>query len=406
MNTKFVSCRICGEELALEASFGDMYVSDFISDSSEAVSGRLDIGKCTECGVVQLANNDVDLDFMYKDHYWYRSALNASMLSDLKDVVDSAEKFELSEGDVVLDIGTNDGSLFKFYSTPNLYKVGFDPAPNIIDVASSRCNFFENDYFTLDAYKHVGKKAKVITSIAMFYDLPYPLEFVSDISEVLDEDGVWIVQFTDLLSMLKVNAIDNICAEHLEYYRLFDVVSLVEPFGLEVFDVEYNNVNGGSIRIFIGFEGKHVVEDNVLSALIHEANYLLTDSIPKLTERIEVFSEKINKYLDETTGDVYGMAASTKGNTLLQLLKLDSKSIISIGEVNEDKFGLMTTGTLIPIVPEKEVLDAMPEVIIVLAWHFRKTFAKVLGKYIENGGTVLYPLPVPEVHTKTGVELL
>ena len=393
-----IVCRVCDGKLKEEISFGDVYVSDFISDPSEAVSSNLDIGKCVECGLVQLSSES-DLDFMYKDHYWYRSGLNASMLADLKDVVKSAEKFGLEDGDVVVDIGCNDGSLFDQYTVDGIYKVGFDPAPNLVDSAFDSCPMFVNDYFTSDAYLNIDK-AKIVTSIAMFYDLPDPKIFVSDITEILDEDGVWIIQFTDLLSMLSVNAIDNICAEHLEYYSLLDVVSLVSKFGLEVFDVEYNMVNGGSIRIFVGFKDKHNIRETVNISLVDEEIRLASDSLTKLVERIETFSEAINKAIDETDGLVYAMAASTKGNTLLQLLNLDSTKITAIGEINEDKFGLMTAGTNIPIIPEQEVLDANPALIIVLAWHFRDTFDKVLADYIENGGKVLYPLPVPEIHSK------
>ena len=396
-----VVCRLCGGKIDVDISFGDMYVSDFVSSPDEAVKGKLDIGSCVDCGVTQLAN-EVNLDSMYKDHYWYRSGLNNSMLADLEDVVKSAEKFGLEEEDVVVDIGCNDGSLFDFYTTPNLYKLGFDPAPNVFEQACNKCNLFINDYFTSTHF--ISKKAKVITSIAMFYDLPDPKKFVKEISDILSEDGVWIIQFTDLLSMLKANAIDNICAEHLEYYRLFDVVGLVSGFGLEVFDVEYNMVNGGSVRIFVGFSGKHEVSERLSSSLIYEEMYLATDNLSKLSDRIKEFSVAIKDAISSADGLVYAMAASTKGNTLLQLLELDSDDIVAIGEINEDKFGLMTAGTNIPIVPEQEVLDANPALIIVLAWHFRETFGKVLAEYIDNGGKVLYPLPVPEIHSKEDTE--
>jgi len=396
-----VVCRLCGGEIEVEVSFGDLYVSDFISTPDEAVKGRLDIGSCEECKVTQLAS-EVDLDFMYKDHYWYRSGLNSSMIADLKDVAMSVGKFGLEPGDVVVDIGCNDGSLFDQYVTEGLYTIGFDPAPNIFEQASSKCSLFINDYFTSTHF--ISKKAKAVTSIAMFYDLPDPKKFIKEVSSILDEDGVWIIQFTDLLSMLKANAIDNICAEHLEYYRLSDVCNIVSDSGLEVFDVSYNMVNGGSVRIFVGFKGKHEVSTQLISSLLYEEIYLESDNLTKLVERVEEFSVAINKAIDEADGLVYAMAASTKGNTLLQLLHLDSTKITAIGEINEDKFGLITAGTNIPIVPEQEVLDANPALIIVLAWHFRETFDKVFAEYIENGGKVLYPLPIPEIHSKEDVE--
>ena len=404
-----IRCRICSGDLYTVLDLGELYISDFLTDSQEGEKAPLSLGQCKRCGLTQL-EYDVNIDSLYKEHYWYRSSLNKSMLRDLEDIVlDIESRITLNDRDIVVDIGTNDGSLFNYYTNKNLIKVGFDPAPNLRDAAKSNCDIFINNYFSQHEWYNHGnyymtrnhQKAKVITSIAMFYDLPDPNKFVKDIKEVLDSSGMWVIQFTDLLSMIKVNAIDNICAEHLEYYRLRDIVKLMNVHGLEVFDVSYNKVNGGSIRIFVSYPGVFKKSKAVSKAYKAEGRYLRYDNLQFLQVRINLFRKFINNYLSKFNS-VYGMAASTKGSTLLQLLELDNKVIKAIGEINEDKFGLRTAGTNIPIIPETEVLEANPDVIIVLAWHFEETFNEVLKEYIRQGGRVLYPLPIPKICTNEG----
>ena len=397
-----VNCRVCNEKLVRELSLGELYISDFVKSKDDGVKSELELGKCQSCGLIQLSY-EPDLDFMYKDHYWYRSGLNASMLKDLENIVRDIEgRIDLYYDDLIIDIGTNDASLLTFYKYENLYKVGFDPAPNVKEYADVNCTEFINDYFKYDS--RFNKKAKVITSIAMFYDLPDPNKFVEDVKATLDEEGIWIIQFTDLYSMLRINAIDNICGEHIEYYKLSDVKRLVESHGLEIFDISYNDVNGGSVRIFIGYPNVYEVSFIVDYTIKYQNRYFETNNLTYLALKINSYKNRIWKYINsEVTGDIYGIAASTKGNTMLQILGFDSSNMKGIGEINEDKFGLFTSGTMIPILPEKEVLDNNPELIIVLAWHFRETFDNILKEYIENGGKVLYPLPIPELHTKEGV---
>jgi NDP-4-keto-2,6-dideoxyhexose 3-C-methyltransferase len=177
----------------------------------------------------------------------------------------------------------------------------------------------------------------------------------------------------------------------------------MEDHGLSVFDISYNEVNGGSIRIFISYPRAFKKSEDVYIALEEEREYFTRDNLYNLYLRIMYYKKAIKSYIESISGDVYGLAASTKGNTLLQVLELDSTIIKAIGEVNEDKFGLRTVGTNIPIIPEKEVLEKNPELIIILAWHFKDTFDKVLKDYIKNGGRVLYPLPSPRVYNNKGV---
>jgi len=286
-------CRICGGELYSIYNLGNLFISDFIEEKETGVKAPLVLAECKVCKLVQL-NHTINLDSMYRK-YWYRSGLNSSMCKDLEDVVKGAERAygELQDGDYVVDIGANDGTIFDYYTNKNIVKIGYDPANNLAETALGHCNFFINDYFTAKDYTF--PKAKIITSIAMFYDLPDPNEFVKDIKSILDDNGVWVVQFTDLYSMLKINAVDNICGEHLEYYKLSDLVNLMNKHDLNVFDCEYNRVNGGSLRIYVCHANADYQETfRLVVASIEEDTYFSSgNQIELFKKRISAINEKI-----------------------------------------------------------------------------------------------------------------
>jgi len=388
-------CRICGGELISRLNLGSICPSDFIDISEESKVFPLDMCECRKCGLIQLGES-VDLDLMYRQ-YWYRSGLNPSMVQDLKDLVYSIEqRIDLSDGGVVVDIGANDGTLLDAYKSKAIFKVAYEPALNLKSFLEPRCDIYIPEYF--DASKYTSRKAKVITSIAMFYDLPDPAKFVEDVSKILDEDGLWVIQFTDLLSMLKVNAFDNLCHEHLEYYRLTDVVNLLSKFGLEVFDATYNQTNGSSIRIYAGFKGKNNVSIR-LAEMVAEENLFFSngDMIDKFVRSVEEEKFKLMLFLEKEKQlgkSISAIGASTKGNTLLQYYGIDSSILTFIGEVNKDKFGLKTPGSNIPIIPEEQVLQLKPDYLLVLPWHFKNFFIKSFIKYMDEGGTLIFPLPI------------
>ena len=397
-------CRYCKGELKDVYDLGNLFVSDFIKEEEFGIKAPLVLTECKHCGLVQLRHT-INLDSMYRK-YWYRSGLNKSMCKDLEDVVKGAEKAygELQDGDVVVDIGTNDGTMFDFYTNEDIVKIGYDPANNLAETALTHCNFFINDYFSAEDYTF--GKAKIVTSIAMFYDLPDPNKFVEDVKSILDENGVWVIQFTDLYSMLKINAVDNICGEHLEYYRLWDLYMLMQYHDLTVFDCEYNKVNGGSLRVYVCHSGAYPTTKRCADSANEEMIYFSSANQMELfKKRISNIKEKICSFIElfnEGDKSIYGLAASTKANTLLQVLGLSGNEIKAIGEINKDKYGLITSGSRIPIVSEQELFDAKPNLIIILAWHFVETFDKVTEKFIEDGGYVLYPLPLPYVKHKKG----
>ena len=396
------TCRVCGGELVDLLDFGEIYPSGFVKSQEGHTKAPLVLVQCIKCTLVQLKHT-VNLDLMYRQ-YWYSSALNKSMVSSLKNIADETQKrVELEEGDIIIDIGCNDGTLFQFFPD-ECFKIGFDPALNLKDRAEENCDLFINDYFRSDLLPlGVVRGAKVITSIAMFYDLPKPDAFVNEIEQVLAADGIWGVQFTDLLSMLQINAFDNICHEHLEYYKLVNLLQIFDYYDLDIFDLEYNNVNGGSLRVYVCHKGAKPIKPIVEDMFNYEKAYFekFKEPFGSFVRRIKHAEIALKDYLARSKAagkTTFVLGASTKGNTLLQAWGLTKEDLPYALEVNEDKFGLRTIGSDIPIISEEEGLAMQPDQLLLLPWHFITGVKANLHEYLENGGIIITPLPSFTIH--------
>lgn len=392
MYKKELNCRVCGGNLKSVLDLGEIYPSNFV-DITDGTKAPLELTVCEKCNLCQLADT-VNLDSMYVENYWYKSSLNPAMVDALQDIVNSAmEIFPLSQRDRVLDIGANDCTMLGMY--PNyVHTTGVDPSETYKGNLE-KCNSFYNNYFPIGGTFFDGE-FKIITSIAMFYDLPDPTKFVEEIYRILDAKGIWIVQFTDLVSMLKTNAFDNLCHEHLEYYSVSWMKSFVKTFGLNIFDISFNNVNGRSVRLYIDKNFRET-SPNVLKEITKEKEYLNSFDNPFEAFALRILEAK-KKLLEFIKGkDIIILGASTKGNTLLQYYGIDSKMIHYAAEVNEDKYYKYTVGTNIKIIPEKLAIELRPEYFLILPWHFKDLFGKLLLRYLRHGGKLLVPLPHPAI---------
>lgn len=397
-------CRLCGEETRVVFDLGEFAVSDFVESGEETPRAPLALAECPDCRLVQLRHS-VDRDLLYR-RYWYWSGLNSSMIESLRDVVRGVEaRVPLAAGDCVVDIGANDGTLLSLYEEPELFKVGFDPAENAPTGSRERCNLFVEDYFETSEVE--TPKAKVVTSIAMFYDLDEPQNFIDRVLRVLADDGVWIVQMTDLVRMLRANAFDNVCHEHVAYYSLEVFEALMRENGLSVFDIETNDVNGGSVRAYVcRKEAGRIIHSRVHEALADERQYLKENPIAAFRERVEAARASLVRFVrDEISRGKFfhALGASTKGNTLLQFYGLTNEEIGCAAEVNPEKFGRVTAGTGIPIVPQAASLEEKPDYYLVLPWHFVQFFLRKFDDYLGSGGALVCPLPRPTLYTRDAV---
>lgn len=407
------TCRVCEGSFEPVLSLGNQYVSNFISPGEpDGVKTPLELVLCRRCRLLQLRHT-APSELMYQN-YWYRSGTNETMRKALADIATKSELLiHLKENDSVLDIGCNDGTLLAAYNNAHIYKIGFDPAENLATYSRRIAHRLIVGYFESEAYfrdpELAGRRPRIVTSIAMFYDLEDPNRFVRDVKAVMHPDGLWIVQMSYLPLMLKTNEIGNICHEHLEYYSLQSFEHLLGRHDFEVVDVELNDINGGSIRAYIrnrsadpsafadGTYRELAVER--VRALREQEHLMGLDNIQTYKE-FAVWADRIKKDVTDFIKDqvgggkkVYIYGASTKGNTLLQYYGLDSGLITAAAERNPDKWGKMTVGTHIPIVSEKEARAARPDFFLVLPWHFIEEFQAREKDYLLSGGKFIVPMP-------------
>lgn len=415
------TCRISGEPLIELYSLGKIHISDFIDVNAEPRLDAVELKMmlAPESGLVQLAHT-ADFDEMYRE-YWYRSGTNETMRNELKDIAESAIKtMRPNEGDVWVDIGCNDGTLLS-YIDPSVVRIGFDPALNTFLEEESKKHADEIvvDYFNADSYKktpHGEKKAKVVTSIAMFYDLEDPHTFVEDVKEIMDKDGLWIIQMSYLPLMIEQLAFDNICHEHLTYYTLKTLINLLDRHDMEVVDCQLNDINGGSFRIYI--RNKDADATKFATAPYRDVARMRVKSILAMEDKMDLhkpethltFFEKIKELKDKTMAfinqaksegkTIWGYGASTKGNTLLQWFGLNDSHIDAIAERSPIKYGKKTAGSNIPIKSEEEMRAAQPDYLLVLPWHFINEFKEREKEYLEKGGAFIVPCPHFEIIKK------
>ena len=375
------------------------------SRNDEVPAGPLSLVKCMDgCGLVQLAHN-YHLPTLYGDNYGYRSGLNKSMVAHLHAKVERIlSQVALADGDLVIDIGSNDSTLLQAYPrTAEL--VGVDPTgvkfkkyyPEHIRLIP---DFFPSKQLS-DAIG--GRKAKVITSISMFYDLEDPLAFVRAIHDRLADDGVWVFEQSYMPTMLAMRSYDTVCHEHLEYYALTQIEWMMKKTGMKIIDVEFNAVNGGSFSVTAAKEASSFAVASSVGAAMDAEREKMLDTL----EPYKAFADAIVKHRDELLAffteakragkKVIGYGASTKGNVILQYCGLTEKYLPCIAEVNENKFGSVTPGTKIPIVSEADARAQKPDYFMVFPWHFRNTIIERESAYLAAGGRLVFPLPKIEI---------
>lgn len=403
------ACRICGNaNLVPILDLGRQVLTGVFpkTPDQEITSGPLELLKCTGtgdvCGLVQLSRS-YDLAEMYGLNYGYRSGLNPSMVRHLHaKVARVREHVALERGDVVIDIGSNDSTTLQAYTEPGLTLVGIDPTgvkfsqyyPAHVELIA--------DFFSATAFKERfgERRAKVVTSFSIFYDLENPLAFMRDVHEVLAEDGIWTFEQSYLPAMLSTNSYDTVCHEHLEYYALKQIRWMADRVGFSIVDVEFNDVNGGSFSVVVRKKGATTRAERGVDDILEDERKSGLDSLEPYRDferRVAASRDALLRFVEKEVGAgrrIAALGASTKGNVLLQYCGLSSEQIECIGEVNAEKYGAFTPGTLIPIVPEEELLATHPDYLLVLPWHFRRHF-ETSPRF--KGRKLVFPLPRLEV---------
>ena len=403
------ACRLSGSNhLVPVLNLGHQALTGvFPKTPEQAVTvGPLELVWCPDSGLLQLAHS-YDPAEMYGENYGYRSGLNQSMVDHLTSKTQFLERrAALRSGDTILDIGSNDATTLKAYTTPGLHRIGIDPTGE-----KFRAHYPDDirlipEFFSAIAYRAAdAARARIITSISMFYDLESPVAFAREVAEILAKDGVWHFEQSYMPSMLRMNSYDTICHEHLEYYSLHAVNKILDAADLRLVDVGTNAVNGGSFAVTATHRANTAIRAN--DAVIH---WLLQQE-----ERMELgtprpyrdFEERVFRHrqdlirligaLNADGKKILGYGASTKGNVMLQFCGFGPADIPAIAEINPDKFGSFTPGTGIPIVSEVDAKRMNPDYLLVLPWHFKDGIVRREKEFIQRGGKLIFPFPEIEI---------
>lgn len=403
-----ISCE--SKKLVNILSLGNLFVSDYIPQNASTKIPRypLQLILCHNCFLLQLTKTPPPAK-LYTDRYGYMSGINQTMKNELAEIVKEATKLHpVSSGDIVIDIGSNDKTLLSNYPD-SIITVGFDPVKKFVKYYKRKHDVLISEFFNAASFqKRFGKKrAEIITAISMFYDLPHPNKFLEDIKRCLSQKGIFIIQQNYLATMLSQNAFDNIVHEHIEYYSLLSLTSLLTRHGLEIIDASVNDTNGGSFRTIVARKGEYTPSPSVMRLAKIEAKMQLGKRKPYLAfaKRIKKNAQKLVSFIkaEKKKGKtIYLYGASTRGNTLLQYAKLDRKLIAKAVERNPEKWGKIFAAVGIPIISEEQARKEQPDYLLVLPWFFKTEFLAREKAYLERGGTFIFPLPTMEIIGKKG----
>jgi 2-polyprenyl-3-methyl-5-hydroxy-6-metoxy-1,4-benzoquinol methylase len=399
---KLLNCRSCHSKKLLNLfSLGKIhFTGKFSKFPNKVKKGELGLVICSYCKLVQL-NTNFDLKYLYGPDYGYRTGINNTMTIHVRDLVKKlSKKYKVKKGDAVLDIASNDGTLLNFYNK-NIITFGIDPLIKKYIKFYKKINYKVSNFFN---YKYVSskyqKKFKIITALSVFYDAQKPVKFLKDIEKLLDKEGIAVIEFADLESIIKYNMFDTICHEHLEYYSTKVLLNMINNNNLKLIDIKTNKINGSSKQYYICKKNAtHQINSKIIKKII------LSEAILNLEKKNTYvnFKKKIDKVktvlknkiieIKKRGKTIHGYGASTKGNVLLQYFELDNTTIDYIAERNPKKYNYYTPGSKIKIISENKSRSLKPDYYLVLPWHFKKEIIKREKNTINRGSSFIFPLP-------------
>lgn len=405
---KISKCRSCaGTKLIESLDLGHQSLTGiFPSKKNQKISsGRLKLVFCDKCKLLQLSEN-FNQNEMYGINYGYKSSLNPTMVEHLKSKSIKLEIIaKLSSGDVIVDIGSNDGTFLSFFNKkykllgidPTISKFKNDYKKNIIQIPDFFNKKILDDHLT-------KKRAKLITTISMFYDLENPLAFAKEIYDCLDKDGIWHFEQSYMPNMIKNVSYDTICHEHLEYYSLKSTKFILDKSNFKIIDIQLNKVNGGSFAVTVAKKNSKKFDKSKLVDWLEKKedmyNYNKLSTIKSFTTNVhkhkKLFKDLILN-LNDMKKIVFGYGASTKGNVILQYCKINNKHLPYIVDINPYKRNKFTPGTNIKIINDADLRKKKFDYLVVLPWHFRDYIIEKENKYLKKNKKLIFPLPDIEI---------
>ena len=399
-------CRNCkSKKLITLFSLGNLCFTGKFSSLNDNIKKKpVTVVLCKSCELVQLAHN-YDLKYLYGPDYGYRTGINRTMTDHVKKITQTlAKKTSLKKNDLVLDIASNDGTLLNSYKK-NIIKFGVDPILNKYKKNYKNIRYSISGFFSASKVKEkTKKKFKIISALSVFYDLLNPNKFLRDVKTLLLPEGVFLLEFADLASIIKYKMFDTICHEHLEYYSSKVIINLVKKNDLRVFDIKQNFINGSSKQYYICHKNSKIKsKSKIINKTLRSESKLKLNTVKTFKEfiqKINFLKTQLNnkiKYIRRNNQSIHCYGASTKGNVLLQYFNIDNKKISFAAERNKNKYGLVTPGSKIKIISEENSRKMRPDYYLVLPWHFKKEILKREKNTLRTGTKFIFPLPNFEI---------
>jgi hypothetical protein len=358
---------------------------------------------CKDCTTVQLGYT-VPKEVMFSE-YLYVSGTTAALRAHFKDSTDRlVKRLGLKKGDLVVDIGSNDGTWLKCYEPHGLKGLGVECATNLVEIATKAGVETINKFFNAEVAREIIKTKghpKLVTAAGVFFHLEELHSVTQGIAELIQGGGVFCVQAIYLGEVLKYTQFDNIYHEHLTYWSLKSLDKLFDLHGLEIFSARPIPIHGGSLELLVGEKGKRPVEPGVEALRQEEAARKMDklETYQAFAERVWEMKKELHAILKKYEGKtVYAFGAPAKGATLLNSFGIDAKTIPYAVERNPLKFGRYIPGARIPIVDEATVKD--PDAYLVLPWNFLDEFLVKKKPYLDKGGAFIVAIPNPRVITR------
>lgn len=404
-------CRVCGGQdvkvvldLGAQPHCNSLLTIEALAEPEPVYPLRL--GFCNECTTVQI-DHTVPKETMFSE-YLYVSGTTRTLREHFRC---SAERLVgrlgLGDGDLVVDIGSNDGTWLRCFKDLGLDVLGVEPARNLAAVAEAEGIATLNRFFAADVAREITAQRgapKLVTAAGVFFHLEELHSATEGVAEFCRRGAVFCVQAIYLAEMLRRAEFDNIYHEHLTYWTLTSIERLFERHGLEVFAADVLPIHGGSLELLVAERGSRLVDDSVTRLRSHEgANGLRDpDTYRAFAQRVSRIRERLLDILSEYAAEgktVHAFGAPAKGATLLNSFRISTDLVHCAVERNPLKVGRYIPGARIPIVEEGSVPE--PDAYLILPWNFLQEFLEKKRDYISNGGAFIVPIPEPVVISRS-----
>jgi SAM-dependent methyltransferase len=386
---------------------GDAYVTSERVHVTQP-SYPIDLYMCKQCGLAQILDV-IDPEILYGE-YIYVTASSMGLAEHFRSYADSVTgRCRLSPGSLVVDIGSNDGTLLRCFQERGMCVLGVEPAAHIAAQATANGIKTIDKFFTPELARQMVSEhgyVNLVTANNVFANIDDLMSWVNAVNELLAEDGVFVFESYYLADLVQNMVFDFIYHEHLSAFSVRPIQTLFERVGLELVVVERIPTKGGSLRYFVQRQGGPLARDgSVAKMLALEDNMGLyhKETFSAFTDKINCLKEKTKKFLVKAKSEgksVVGFGASITGTTLIYHFEI-GKYLDYLVDDNLAKQGRFSPGIHLPVLSTSVLHERKPDYVVVLAWRFAEPFIKKNQAYLKSGGCFI--IPVPEFKVVTNV---